>query len=130
MAILTSSLLRFTAVGGIGFCVDAGVLTVLMKAGWGIIPSRSVSFLLAASVTWLMNKIWTFRGSGKRGARREYALYLAAQLVGAGINLGVFFVLIFLSPGLREFPVIPLAVGAIVSLGFNFIISKRWVFAG
>ena len=128
--IFNRDFLRFTAVGVAGFCVDAGILTLLMKSGWTVIASRAVSFLLAVSVTWLLNKLWTFQGAGKRGAPREYALYVGAQVVGAGINLGVFFVLISLGPSLRELPVIPLAAGAIVSLGFNYLVSKRWIFSG
>ena len=128
--LVSRDIFRFAVVGAVGFCVDAGVLTVLMNAGWGVIASRAVSFLLAASVTWLLNKVWTFRNVGTRAAGREYALYVGMQMIGAGINLGVFFALVLASPSLREMPVVPLAVGAGVSLGFNYFVSKRWIFIG
>lgn len=119
---------RFALVGGIGFCVDGGLLTLLMYAGWEIIPARSVSFLSAATSTWLLNRIWTFELVRKTRIRTEYVSYIASQIFGAALNLAVFFALVSLDPGLRNTPLIPLAFGAVVSLTFNYVASKRFVF--
>lgn len=119
---------RFVVVGGLGFCVDGGLLTILMRYGWDIIPARSCSFLLAVSVTWLFNRLWTF-DSGKRiSMRRQYVYYFGTQVSGAIINLSIFFMLINIYPALRYTPLIPLAVGAAVSLVFNYMVSKTIVF--
>jgi putative flippase GtrA len=117
-------------VGGIGFCVDGGLLTVLMDAGFDVLGARSVSFLSAVTCTWLLNRLWTFRLQGQPRVRREYASYLAAQTIGALINLAVFFVLIEIHPFLRDRPLIPLAFGAAVSLAFNYAVSRKYVFKG
>jgi putative flippase GtrA len=119
---------RFVVVGGIGFCVDGGLLTILMRYGWDVILARSCSFLLAVSSTWLLNRLWTFDSGKLIGLRREYAYYFSAQVLGAMINLSIFFILISLYPAFRETPLIPLAFGAAVSLGFNYMVSKSIVF--
>lgn len=119
---------RFVLVGGLGFCVDGGLLTFLMKCGWDVIPARCGSFLFAVSATWFLNHAWTFDQTKPLSIRREYAYYFLAQLLGAVINLSIFFVLIGIYPAFRDIPLIPLAFGAAVSLLFNFIVSKKLVF--
>lgn len=121
-------LLRFTAVGLIGFIVDAGVLSFLVTAGgWHHYVARGVSFPLAVTVTWLANRTWVFRKTGR--VRREYLGYFAVQITGALINLGTYVAVIETWPGLATTPVIPLAVGAALGLVFNFLASRRFVFA-
>lgn len=122
--------LRFLLVGGVGFCVDGGLLTVLMQSRWEIISARSLSFLSAVTCTWLLNRFWTFELDRRIGVRREYGAYIATQVVGALINLTVFFALIEIHPLLQNTPLIPLAFGAVVSLAFNYTVSKRYVFKG
>lgn len=118
----------FLVVGGLGFCVDGGLLTILMRYGWDVILARSCSFLLAVSATWLLNRLWTFDSGKLISIRREYAFYFSAQMLGATINLSIFFILIRVYPAFRDIPLIPFAFGAAVSLAFNYIVSKRIVF--
>lgn len=123
-------LTKFVFVGGVGFCIDGGLLTLLMKLDWGVLPARSLSFMSAVTCTWLLNRNWTFDREEPVGVRKEYASYIATQIAGAGINLLVFFLLIGLYPAWRNTPLIPLAVGAAVSLIFNYTVSKKYVFKG
>ncbi len=122
-------IVRFIVVGTVGFLVDAGLLTLAMRSGWTIFPARLLSFALAVTCTWFLNRTWTFARAQTRSASREYSYYLLTQVVGAAINLTVFFVLVAKVTWLIEWPVIPLAIGAGVSLCFTFIMSKRLVFA-
>jgi len=122
--------IKFSLVGSTGFCVDGGLLTLFMQLGWEILPARSVSFLSAATCTWLLNRLWTFKQEKRAKVRMEYASYFATQLAGAGINLLVFFALIGLYSSLRVTPLIPLAFGAAISLAFTYTVSKKYVFKG
>jgi putative flippase GtrA len=125
---LRREFLRFVMVGGLGFCIDSGLLTFLMSYGWDVFASRLCSFSVAVSATWLLNRLWTFNSGKLISLRREYAYYLGVQVLGAGINLSIFFILIWAYPVLRNTPLIPLAFGAIVSLASNYLVSKLWIF--
>jgi putative flippase GtrA len=120
--------LQFAVVGSVGFAVDAGLLSLLMGAGWPVLQARAVSFLVAVSCTWAINRAWTFQDRRSAVRRGAYAVYVLAQLLGAGVNLGCFFVLIRLWPALLEVPVVPLGIGAMVSLVFNFGCATLFVF--
>jgi putative flippase GtrA len=114
-------------VGGIGFLVDGGILTLLTSEGVSIFTARLISFLLAVSATWLLNRSWTFVAGSYTGSR-EYFLYFLIQALGAAINLSIFYLLILGIPDLKSLLLIPLALGAGVSLIFNFIVSKYFIF--
>lgn len=121
---------RFITSGGIGFCVDAGVLTLLIASQWSVVSARALSFIAAVTATWAINHAWTFRPRIKNSLSREYLLYLATQIGGALINFSVFLALIWLYPPLKGVPVAPLAAGAVVSMLFNYVILKLLVFRG
>ena len=58
---LAREFLSFAVVGTIGFVVDLGVLYVVAPTlGW--YGGRVLSFLAAASVTWALNRRFTFAG--------------------------------------------------------------------
>ena len=119
---------RFVVVGGIGFCIDGGLLTILMKFDWGVIPARSLSFLLAVCATWLLNRLGTFKFKKSMSTHMEYVCYFGIQVLGALINFSIFFVLIKIYPLFRDTPLIPLAFGAVVSLAFNYTALKITIF--
>lgn len=119
----------YLVAGGLGFAVDAAVLSALVHlAGWGPIAARGPSFLLAVSVTWLINRRHAFAGRRVHAAGTEYRLYFLVQVAGALANLAVFAVLIRLVPGLAAIPVLPLLVGAVAGLFVNYRLSCRIVF--
>ncbi len=83
---------RFIAVGGIGFLVDAGVLTLAVRVlGASVYPARALSFSVAVFATWLLNRAFVFGHAG-RGAPivGEYSRYLVTQVIAAFCNLAVF----------------------------------------
>lgn len=126
-----STLLRFAMVGTVGFLVDGAVLQALVSlAGWGPVPARFVSFSVAFFVTWLLNRQFTFSaaGSPKAAPMRSVLRYAMVSLAGAGINVGTYTALVLLSAAMAAHPIIPLAVGSIVALMFNYLGSKHFAF--
>lgn len=110
--------------------VDASILTALVSgAGSGPYAARAVSFTVAVTLTWYLNRRWVFGRATMPITRREYAAYVTVQLTGALINLLVYAAAIHLVPPLGRTPVIPLAMGAAVALLFNFLASNYFVFA-
>jgi putative flippase GtrA len=120
----------FVVVGAVGFLIDAGILTLLIT-GFGLdhYSARAISFTVAVTFTWFMNRRWVFEKSTASMSVREYYSYLFVQAVGALINLTVFVAVIEIVPKLTNIPVIPLAVGASAALLFNFRASSRFVFS-
>lgn len=120
----------FALVGATGFLIDAGILTLLMTGfGFGHYGARAISFTVAVTATWYMNRRWVFDRIAVRMSGREYTSYLLVQVIGAVINLSVFVAVIEFVPGLVRAPVIPLAIGAAVALLFNYSASSRFVFS-
>lgn len=118
---------RYAIVGGIGFAVDGGVLTLLVNGlDYGHYVSRLVSFPLAVTVTWLINRRWVFATGAPSG--REYSGYFVVQVIGALINLGIYVLVIELIPRLASLPIIPLGLGSAVALVANFLLVRRYVF--
>ena len=131
---LKRQLLHFLWVGGIGFIVDGGILT-LLSVHWGmnIYLARAISFVFATLATWWLNRTYAFRATAAREAKdraNEYARYIGVQLVGGLINFGAVSVCIFLEPGWRAIPLLPLAVGSAFGMIWNFAGAKLWTFRG
>ncbi len=126
-----SRLLRYVLVGGIGFLVDAGVLSWLVAAELANpVLARCLSFPPAVLVTWALNRRLVFSSSARSTAERahEYGRYFAVQLFGALVNLGVYTLLVTHLATLRAWPVGALAAGSAVALAFNFLGARYWVF--
>ncbi|HYD80942.1 MAG TPA: GtrA family protein [Paucimonas sp.] len=124
-------LFAFGVVGGFGFAVDGGILTLLsQRFGIDIYVSRGISFSIATVATWLLNRRLVFKmeTAGATPKGREYGRYLLVQTGGALLNLGVFSALIRAYPSLHAIPVVPLAVGAVFGLALNYSGARFWVF--
>jgi putative flippase GtrA len=122
-----SQFLRFACVGAVGFAVDGGILTSLMRMGWEPLQARLVSFAAAVVTTWLLNKAWTF-GATAPTSRNDGVRYAGVQIVGALINLAIFTLLMAAFPVFRQVPWVPLAMAALVALAFNYLATKHLVF--
>lgn len=124
-------LFAFAAVGAVGFMVDAAVLTALTQIiAMNVVIARLISFALATVVTWALNRNLVFRVAPRAspGNRSEYLRYLLVQTIGAAVNLTVFLVVVRAIPELVTTPVVPLAIGAMFAMAFNYFASRSWVF--
>ena len=122
---------EFVVVGGIGFVVDAAILSTLIH-GFDIGPyvARFFSFAGAVTVTWLLNRVWTFSRKMTDHKSSEYTRYIFVQTCGWVINFGVYATCIASSSAMRSLPVLALAVGSIVAATFNFLGARHFVFTG
>ncbi|EPX78821.1 GtrA family protein [Salipiger mucosus] len=127
---LSRPFLRFAVVGGVGFVVDAGALYAFVSLGGDAFQSRIASFAIAVTVTWLLNRIWTFSGRGARTIPQEFASYLAVQGVGIVLSYAVFALVLSLIPMTAANAVLATACGSAVALIGNFFGANRLVFPG
>lgn len=128
--ILNAQFSRFAAVGTVGFFVDGIVLVLLIAMDWSLFSARIGSFSCAVSVTWYLNRTWTFNKIGVDKIRfvKQYGYYLTSQIIGISINIGTFFLVIYWFPTARSQPLIALAMGSAVAMGFNYILAKKFVY--
>lgn len=122
----------FIVVGTLGFMVDAGVVTLLAAAGAGPWLARLVSFAVAVSTTWVLNRRYTFRHRSPRhnSSRKNFGYYVAACLVGGGLNLGTYALLVSRVPLFAEVLALAVAAGSIAGMGANFLLARYWIFGG
>jgi putative flippase GtrA len=126
---LRHSFALFVLAATVGFLLDAGVLTVLVRAlAWGPWQGRFVSFPPAVTATWWLNRRFAFRGAGHSDRRVEYAAYWAIQLAGAAVNFAIFGLCLRLAPGLVAYPFVPVAIGGIAAMVFNFLVARATVY--
>ena len=126
---LKTRLSHFTVVGFVGFLVDGGILVILHDV-YSVNPyaSRCVSFPVAMTVTWLLNRVLTFADRKDARATSELGRYAMVAVAGALLNMLVFFALVRYFTFMGEIVLLPLAIAAGVALIFNFLGSRFFVF--
>ena len=124
--LLSPQLLRFGLVGCVGFVTDAG-LTILFHGslGFGEAPARVLAFLMAATVTWWLNRQFTFQ---VRTGASSWLRYVAITSVGATINIVCYLGVLRLLGTQTQHLLAGVAVGSVVAMGFNYWASRRWIF--
>lgn len=124
-----SAFLHFCVAGVVGLVVDIAVLYVLAPLlGWYV--ARAGSFVAAASVTWWLNRRFTFAlrpAHSQQPVWLEYVQYLASMLVGGTVNYLVYASVVY---GVRSVfaPVLGVALGSIAGLIFNYLAARHLVF--
>lgn len=121
---------RFLMVGGIGFVVDAGTLQIMVQFfGVGPYLGRVISYLVAATVTWLLNRQYTFRDNANTAdMKRQWLSYVAVNAIGGGINYLTYAGCVMAFEIVRQHLVLGVAAGSIVALLINFSANKFFVF--
>jgi putative flippase GtrA len=117
-------------VGGVlGFIVDFGVLWFLVSGlAWDRFSARIISFLCAATATWLFNRNFTFGGTRNHSRFGEWARYILAMSGGFACNFVAYtaMVVAFNLDGSRlGFAV---AAGSVAGLGVNYLASRHWIY--
>ena len=126
---LLAQFLRFGVVGATGVVVDSAVLLLALRLGFGPYGGRVLSYLVAATTNWALNRAWTFReGGAAMGRAQQLGRFLLVNLVGFVANYGTYALLLNTVPSVREQPVIGVAAGALVGMAGNFALSRRYVF--
>ena len=125
---LLAQMVQFGFVGVAGFATDTAV--VYATRGWaGLYVAGTVAYGVAVTVTWWLNRVWTFRGISNIGAiHRQWARFVLANIPGLCLNLGTYFALVAAVPFCATNPVIAIFVGALAGMSSNFLLSRAVVF--
>lgn len=129
--------IQFGLVGATAFVIDMGLFNLLQHGPLGVLAghantANAVAASIATIYSWIMNRVWTYRGRTQENAGREAFLFFFANLCGIGITQ---FCLLFSHHilGLTS----PLAdnisayvVGFALGTAFRFIFYHYVVFTG
>jgi putative flippase GtrA len=119
--------LRFGVVGGLGFVVDTATVYAL-RPFVGVVAAGLLAYPVAATFTWGVNRLWTFRGRDAGSAFQQWLRFLAANALGFALNRGIYVLLVTLVATIAENPVIATAAGAVAGMFVNFHLSRKHVF--
>jgi putative flippase GtrA len=135
---ILKQLIKFVIVGSINTGIDFAVLNIEMiltgiTSGPGMLVLNSISFSVATTNSYFMNKRWTFEDKDAEKSGVKFSQFLAVSIVGIIINGGIVYLitsftnpLFGLSPQLWANVAKLFATG--ISLIWNFIGYKFFVF--
>ena len=128
---LVREVAKFGVVGATGAVTDIALFNLLGEA-WGVGPltSKAVSTTVATLLTYVGNRVWSFRHRARTGLRSElprYFLISALGLLIVEICLG-FTVYVLGRDGTIAKNVSANGVGLVLGTLFRFWAYKRWVF--
>ena len=131
VARLFRELSRFGLVGVVCLTVDVGVfnaMRLLVEAG--PFTSKVVSTVLAASLSYALNRTWSFGHTARTGVRREYVVFFVLNAIGLLISLACLWIshdLLGLTSPLAD-NISANGFGLVLGTAFRFLSYKRWVF--
>ena len=133
---LTVEVLTFLLVGGAGYVVDVLAFNVLLGLGpfrhWDPTVARTAAVGVAMVVTYLGNRMLTWRDVAGGDRRREVALFVVFNVVGLGISVLCLWLshdVLGLTSRLDD-NVSANVVGLALGTAFRFWSYRRFVFVG
>lgn len=127
--VVLAEFIRFGLVGLLGFVCDLSVVYTL-RGFIGLIAAGLIAYPVAATLTWALNRAWTFRNrqGGTAAPARQWALFLAANSLGFLLNRGTYVVLVSTVELCAQQPVLAVFAGMLAGMFSNFTLSRTLVF--
>lgn len=121
--------MKFLGIGVIAFFIDVAAFQATLRlAHASPYVARPVSFVVAVTAAWWLNRTFTFADADGVRPDLQWARFFAANLVGGAVNYATFVLIIATVPVAAAYPVIALAAGSLAGLLFNFTAYRRFVF--
>jgi putative flippase GtrA len=77
---------KFCLVGAVSTAINVKLFSVLMAQGLDVNLSHVCAFTIAVTNGFFLNRAWTFRNSRSRGMERQYAMFVAVNIVGLALS--------------------------------------------
>jgi len=123
--------IKFGIVGFIGTVIDLGIYNLLaIIFGFNIYFSRVISFTLATSNNYILNRKWTFQSHNKK-IIQEFGKFFFISIIGLGMNLGIMKIINPLVKDISSEIIrknIPVIIAIIIVLFWNYFSNKLWTF--
>ena len=129
---ITGQFARYAAIGCLNVALFFSIFNLLTPdhaTRVRTIAAYSCAFLVTNVVSFTLNKLWAFKDKRRERVMHQYALFLLLTIVGLGLQLGVFSLLLIplhqfgrLGRNVAALPGIP------ISVLWNFTAYRRWTF--
>ncbi len=126
---------KFLLIGALATLVDLGTfkflrLIFIFNAGWLF---KTIAFIVATFAKYWGNKFWAFEKMGKTGMGKEMTQFYLVTLIGLGIDVGIFSIIVnMIGPQfgipLKTWETIGVLIPAIAVASWNFFGYKFFVF--
>lgn len=117
--------IKFSLVGASNTVIDFGTYLFFTRLlALHYLPANTLSFTLAATWSYTMNRLWTFRDRSSR-IRVQYFKFLFVSLIGLGL---VSLLLFFFVEVLGFHDLVAKALAVVIVLVWNFSANRYWTF--
>lgn len=121
-----STFVRFGIIGALGFAADAIALYAL-RADLGLMTAKVVSYIIAVTVTWVLNRTFTFQSHDPK-RMQQWLKYAVVYCATGGLHLIVFAYLINRYTIMHDQPIYALFITAAINALINFFVVQRVAF--
>lgn len=127
---LLTQILRFGAVGAVGFVIDGGLLWLFLSLDMSAYLARALSFPAAVVVTWMLNRNWTFAATNHASKKGQFRRYLGVQIAGNVTNYAVYSLVISLFGTQSTTVFVAFVLGSFIGSCLNFTGARLLAFRG
>lgn len=122
--------IRFCLVGATNAAIDIGLFNILLSLKLNPYLAGSLSFVVAATNGYILNRAWTFKEQKSQRVARQYFFFLFISTIGLGFNnLILYLTLQHLD---LDNPVLTANIGKILAVGivvfWNYSMNRFFVF--
>jgi putative flippase GtrA len=132
LRLLVHEIAKFGTVGAFCYLVDVGLFNLLVVVAMPhqAIAAKAISTICATTLSFFMNRYWTWSHRARTGLAREYTLFAMVSVVAVAITLGC---LAFGEYVLNEQSLLARnfwgnVVGVGIAMVWRFWALRRWVF--
>lgn len=128
--VIVGEVVRFAVVGASGFVLDFAVFNLLIHEHVETIAAKALSTTLAAVLTYILNRRWSFAHRETRGHGRDLAVFLVLSAIGLAIAtacLAISHYGLGYDSRLAD-NISGVGIGTVLGTLWRFYSFKRWVF--
>lgn len=118
--------IKFCIVGAWNTVIDFLVYLALTRLIYiYYVAATIVSFLVAATISYFLNKFWTFRDYQKDRMARQYLRFIVIGSIGALLSATILFSTVHF---FRFYDLVGKMTAVVVVVIWNFFANKKWTF--
>jgi putative flippase GtrA len=123
---LFGELVGYGLASAVALAADAGLLLALTShAGWDYRPASAVSFMVGATVAYILSVKFVFSAHRVRNRRAEFAYFVVLGGAGLAVNS---IVMVFAVGTLGLKIVIAKGISAVCTFATNFALRRQFLF--